>query len=209
MIKQRDVRQRNRPNRPALKLHISGATRRLGRGLLDQQMWCFGYDIRRPAANLLLQYGFTRHRPPEAERGSSCYILCPGPGCEIGLWGSGLFYGEAQLGGLVLKRFEFSPKLTGLPQLQAVDSWTAAPPAGRKPQTEAEIERTCALLGRALGWVGRYEKWVQAVAGFDYRLQSVRAWHRKVVIPAGEMAAAWQELAGQFTPGSAATLLSV
>jgi hypothetical protein len=64
-----------------------------------------------------------------------------GPGCQIGLWGSGLFYGDVQLGGLVLKRYEFSPKLTGLPQLPADGSAVREPPAGRKPQTEAEIER--------------------------------------------------------------------
>jgi hypothetical protein len=205
-IKQRKVRQKKQPKPPVLKLPISGATRRLGRGLLDQQMWCFGCDIRRPAGNLLLQYGFTRHRPPEGETGGSCYILYPQPGCQIGLWGNGLFYGEVQLGGLFLKRYEFSPKLTGSPQLPAVNSQTVELPAGRKPQTEAEIERTCALLGRALSWVGRYEQWVQAVAGVDYRRQSVRAWHRKTVVPAGETAAAWQELAEQFTPGDISTL---
>lgn len=196
--KQRKIRERNQPRHPALYLPISGTTRQLGRGLLDQQMWCFGYDIRRPEGNLLLQYGFTRQHQPEGERGGSCYILRLESDCQISLWGSGLFYGQVELGGLFLKRYQFHPKLTELSQLPSSVSEASKPPVCRKPQTEAEIEQSCALLGQALRWLALYEQWVQGVAGADYRRQSVQEWHRKIVAPADKMAATWQELAGQF-----------
>lgn len=177
-------------------------------------MWCWGYDIRRPAGNLLLHYGFTRYRPPEDQQGSSNYILSPIPGCQIGLWGFGLFYGDERLGGLFLKRYEFSPKLTLSPQLPLNISKVAEIPASRKPQTQAEVDLAYTLLGTVLGWISGYEQWVQVEAGADYRLQSVRAWHRKVVIPSGEMAVAWQKLAAQVrltvnAPAGAALLHSI
>ncbi len=186
----------------ALQRPVSSAVRRLGRDLLDQQMWCWGYDIRRPAGNLLLTYGFTRYRPWEDQPGSSNYIFRPAPGRQIGLWGFGLFYGDERLGGLFLKRYEFSPKLTLSSQLPLNISKVAEMPASRKPQTQAEVELAHTLLGAVLGWISGYEQWVQAEAGADYRQQSVEAWHRKVAVPAGEMAAAWQKLAAQVSPAA-------
>jgi hypothetical protein len=85
------------------------------------------------------------------------------PGSQIGLWGFGLFYGDARLGGLFLKRYKFTPKLTLSSQLPA-----DILKVGEMPELQT---------------------------GADYRQQSVRAWHRKAVMPAGEMAAAWQALA--------------
>ncbi|MEM7342743.1 MAG: hypothetical protein AAF485_00740, partial [Chloroflexota bacterium] len=192
--------------RPVFNLPISGETRRLGRGLLDQQMWCFGYDIRRSDGNLLREYGFTRQQQPEEERGS-CYTLCLGSDCQVGLWGSGLFYGHGELGGLSLKRYQFHPKLTESPQLSANTAGASKLPAGRKPQTEAEIAQIGVLLGQALSWLALYEQWVQGVAGSDYRSQSVQAWHRKMVVSADEMAATWQELAGQFIANHSTNLV--
>jgi hypothetical protein len=122
------------------------------------------------------------------------------PGSQIGLWGFGLFYGDARLGGLFLKRYEFTPKLTLSSQLPADILKVGEMPASRKPQTQAEVDLAYTLLGIVSGWISDYEGWVQLQTGADYRQQSVRAWHRKAVMPAGEMAAAWQELAVQVRP---------
>ena len=47
--------------------------RKIGTTLLDQQLWCWGQDIRRTEGNALLAYGFTKHRPLEGKHGSTAY----------------------------------------------------------------------------------------------------------------------------------------
>lgn len=71
-------------------LKIPSRTRKYATILLDQQLWCFGCDIRRTAGNLLLEYGFERKRPPISQKGSSCYSL-NWQGKQILLWGFGIF----------------------------------------------------------------------------------------------------------------------
>ena len=62
------------PAAPPRRLYMGKRVRRLGQSLLTQQCWCWGRDVTRPDGNLLLQYGFTRHRPPGQERGATTYI---------------------------------------------------------------------------------------------------------------------------------------
>lgn len=197
--KQRTVKQKKQPKRPALKMPISGATRRLGRDLLEQQMWCFGCDIRRVEGNLLLEYGFTRHRPPEGKQGHSCYIFRPEADCQIGLWGSGLFYGDAQLGGLFLKRYDFQPKLTALPHLSPSGIAEAKPPAAHKPQTPAEADCAANLASAALRWLSQYEAWVQANVGVSYRQDCIANWPKpKPTVATEAIATTWQSLADSW-----------
>ncbi|MEM7342800.1 MAG: hypothetical protein AAF485_01025 [Chloroflexota bacterium] len=190
-IKNKKIKQKN-SRQPEL-LPLPGNLRRLGETLLDQQLWCWGQDVRRPEGNLLLAYGFTRHRTADVRRSS--YILTPSPACQIALWGFGFFYGDIQMGGLFLKRYQFRPKLAAAPQLSSHCINQAEAPATRQPRTPDEATQACFLSAAALHWISQYEQWVQTVAGFDYRQQSVQAWHRKAIVSADEMAAAWQELA--------------
>ena len=68
--------------------------RKTGTLLLDQQLWCWGQDIRRVDGNALLAYGFTRHRPPEGEHGSPAYEWRGSGRSRVILWGFGFFYGD-------------------------------------------------------------------------------------------------------------------
>jgi hypothetical protein len=82
---------------------------RIASVLLDQQMWCWGRDIVRSEGNLLLQFGFRKERPPATVSGCTAYILTPFPGCQLILWGFGLFFGLESSGGVFLRRYEFKP----------------------------------------------------------------------------------------------------
>ncbi len=72
--------------------------RNQGTVLLNQQIWCWGQDIRHREGNLLLAYGFRRHRPPANTHGSSCYELQVNEQTAIRLWGFGFFYEHHELG---------------------------------------------------------------------------------------------------------------
>jgi hypothetical protein len=68
--------------------------RRHGAELLHLQCWLWGCDIRRAGGNLLLEYGFSRQRPPSGAVGSSAYLMALESGTHVVLWGFGAFYGN-------------------------------------------------------------------------------------------------------------------
>ncbi|MCS6839908.1 MAG: hypothetical protein NZ701_03935 [Roseiflexus sp.] len=72
---------------PTLPAHLQ----QRGAELLHLQCWLWGCDIRRPEGNLLLEYGFSRQRPPAGATGSSAYLRTADPDTVIVLGGSARF----------------------------------------------------------------------------------------------------------------------
>ena len=71
---------------------------RFGGQLMEQQLWCWGRDVERVEGNLLMEFGFERHRECEIDPQSTCYRL----DCDelhVCLWGFGMFFGRRDLGG--------------------------------------------------------------------------------------------------------------
>ena len=169
--------------------------RQFASALLDQQMWCWGWDIRRSEGNVLLQYGFSRWRPPEGILGSSAYQLSSPPSRQVVLWGFGLFYGDGADGGLYLKRFTFAPLWCPNPDLRAALWRPEELPEFRGPQTSGEQSSVQRLLSAALRWTAEYETWVLATLGADYRRQCLAGWD-KAVAKAETMPSHWLRLAG-------------
>ncbi|HMP17089.1 MAG TPA: hypothetical protein PKD72_08715, partial [Gemmatales bacterium] len=98
---------------------IPVSLRRLGAHLFDQQMWLWGQDIRHPESNALLRYGFQRHPSPDPRKAGSAYTW-QDDRTHFVLWSFGLFAGQAHLGGLFLKRFQFAPRLSDDSQLKTI-----------------------------------------------------------------------------------------
>ncbi len=185
---------------PALR--VPGRVRKLGRLLLDQQMWCWGRDIVRPGGNALIAYGFVRERPPEGVAGSSGYAFRPGRAEELRVWGFGFFYagppGEGPpVKGLYLGRRGFSPELVEDPVRNV---WAPRHLPERRRPRPAEEEATRSLLCGALRRVAEYERWAQRELGPGHREWCVETWH-KAAVAAGEMPEAWERLAGFFDTG--------
>jgi len=135
----------------------SDQVRPLAAALLDQQMWCWGRDIRWPAGNVLLQHGFKRWRPPEGTIGCTAYQLDLPPDRQVVLWGFGLFFGNRADGGLYLERYTFAPLWTKAGDLRAALWRPEDLPELRPPQTVAERTSLVRLLASALRWVAAYE----------------------------------------------------
>lgn len=102
----------NTNDSPRRRFLLPQFIRQQGAALMHQQCWLWGQDVKRPQENVLLDYGFTRHRAPETEctRGCTGYELLLPDGRAIVLWGFGLFLGDRDLGGMYVKRYGFSPR---------------------------------------------------------------------------------------------------
>lgn len=169
--------------------------RKLGERLLDQQMWCFGCDIRRAAGNLLLAYGFTRQRPPTGCSGSNDYALTLADGVQVRLWGFGCLWAEPAVS-VFLRRYEFAPRVPGAPVPAVVWSPACLPPAPRPRQPE-RVRLAVPALVRLLHWLADYEAWVATTCGAEYRATCVQTWNKPHPLPAETMSAHWRALAGR------------
>jgi hypothetical protein len=175
----------------------SQTLRTVGTGLLNQQIWCWGQDIRSPTGNLLLSYGFTRTRPPGAEPGSSHYCLRLSERANISLWGFGMFYGHAEFGGLFLQRYAFTLAWTPQAALPA-HVWTPEQlPSVAAPRTVVARLHAYRLLFAAVRWIVQYEKWIRDTVGLDYRHQCIARFSASTV-PADEMIGAWRGIAQAY-----------
>lgn len=156
----------------------------LCRILLHQQCWCWGQDIRHPGGNLLLEHGFQRVRPPSHIAGSTRYQLRLSSREAITLWGFGLYYSRCGRGGVYLNRYDCIPRFCHQAGYLE-DVWTSEGlPAASVGEASASHEReTTYLVVKALEWVSRYEQWVLAGYGIDYRRQVLRQWHEPAVRP--------------------------
>lgn len=187
-------------------LEITAEIRRLGRDILNQQMWCWGSDIRRSAGNLLRDHGFTKHAAPEDSGLKPCYSL-EADGVSIRLWGFGMVFADGVHNGLFLKRFEFAPRLVDPAEL-TWDIWrTPDLPRVWSPRTDEEVVRSHALLSEACAWIASYERWVQGQAGSAWRAATVESWRgmgKRVVASGDEMAGHWSALSQHFLMASPA-----
>lgn len=185
--------------RPSEELGSPASAERFAAGLLDQQMWCWGCDIRRREGNLLLQYGFNRWRPPEGTLESTAYQFDAPTGSQVVLWGFGLFYGDTANGGLYLKRFAFAPLWCPNTDLRAALWRPEELPEFRSPQTARERCSVRRLVSAALHWTAQYETWVLATLGLDYRHQCLAGWD-KAVAEAETVPDHWHRLAETCVP---------
>lgn len=170
------VREPRRPHRETWFMRATAS-------LLDQQLWCFGRDIRHSDGNLLIRFGFERSPAPNPVTESSAYLLRGRSGCQTVLWGFGLFYGEEGYGGIFLRRYASAPR------------WTVAhrvPECVWKPEGLSSMNWPCNAQEQALAnhlfegaaaWLAEYEEWVLNIAGIDYRHACLRRWTKKFVAP--------------------------
>lgn len=171
-------------------------TRVFASGLLSQQIWCWGQDIKRSEGNWLLELGFHRTPPPKTEKNcASVYRLELPLGQRIVLRGFGVFFGDDQSGGVFVERYGFAPQFTERSQL-LVDPWSCEDLPPMHPPSEEESIR-CRLLTMALiEWLIGYEWRVRTQLGHDYRPMTLERWNngKRFFLPAEHMMAGWRQL---------------
>ena len=176
------------------QLQFAAKFRRLAPRLLEQQMWCWGQDIRRKPNNLLLDYGFERYRAPHDPDLSSCYQLLCYPNYQIVLWGFGAYVGSSD-GGIYLRRQaqSFQPLYNPTPFLP-LNTWLSAPD-GNPPRSITACTSTCTQIVAFMQWIASYEQWIVEQVGATYRQHILTAWKHKLAVEAAAMPTTWLELA--------------
>ena len=164
--------------------------------MLSQQVWCWGRDIIRPEGNWLLEIGFERIQPPvDRTECPSVYRLTLPQGRYVVLRGFGVFYGDPELGGVFLPRYEFQPGYTKQAKLDR-PPWTMDDlPRVRRPTPSQQ--RACAtLVSDLIDWVRRYEAHIIEQLGVEYRRATLTEWDNgsRLLVPAEEIASAWHAL---------------
>lgn len=184
-----DVRQGSRAARGWC---LPGTVRRFGEKLIGQQLWCWGCDIQRSDDNLLMRFGFERHRDSGTSERSTCYRLDRDQ-MHVSLWGFGMFFGFRDLGGLYFGRFDFHPTWAPIESLSLAIHWPDQLPIFARPRGESQWQRARKIWSRSLLWVAEYESWVCKTVGPEHRHDCVDRWLRPFV--RGEkMSAAWRYL---------------
>ncbi|MCH2362803.1 MAG: hypothetical protein MK329_17250 [Pirellulales bacterium] len=177
---------------------------RFGDQLMQQQLWCWGRDVERAEGNLLMEFGFERHRDCAIDPQSTCYRL----DCDelhVSLWGFGMFFGRRDLGGLYINRFDFRPRWAPIESLAEGIHWPQELPAFARPRGRAQWVRARDLWSGLLRWIADYEAWVQDTSEPTYRSKTVETWLRPFV-RAEKMSAAWQFLSNQDWNGQSKPL---
>ncbi|MFN4336784.1 MAG: hypothetical protein ACK4FV_04285 [Candidatus Nitrosocaldus sp.] len=164
--------------------------------LIDLMLWDMGRDIEHDG-NLLLLFGFTRYRPPEPNMGSSRYHIFF-EGCEVVLWGFGMLVRDCDLS-VFINRHRYAPKILALDDTPCTDKsdyrtgsccdngddtptstsisniWSLSDLSMLREPMCDEYEGTRRLLSVLFKMLYRYELWIQAIKGREYRSNCIRA----------------------------------
>lgn len=159
---------------------------------MEQQLWCWGRDIEHPDGNLLMRYGFERHRDQDAAERSTCYRFDQDR-LHVSLWGFGMFFGRRDLGGLFLSRFEFCPSWAPVESLSLSIHWPDELPGFARPRGRAQWDCARRLWKWSQLWIADYEAWARGAAGLAYRRECVDTWLRPFA-RADKISAAWRFL---------------
>ena len=162
---------------------------------MEQQLWCWGRDVEHPDGNLLMAFGFERHRGLIIDDPPTCYRLDQDQ-LHVSLWGFGMFFGRRDLGGLFLDRFDFCPKWAPVESLSLAIHWPDELPVFARPRGRPQWQRARKLWKSSLLWIADYETWMRSIVGLAYRRECVKTWLRPFV-PAEKIAPAWRFLSRQ------------
>ena len=142
------------------------------KSLFSKQLYGLGKDILH-TNNLLLQYGFTKQRPPVPSQGSSQYSFSD-QNVQMIMWGFGMIFAIGN-NGLFLWRHDFVPKLLNVDSLPS-HIWEPEQISKCKiPKTLDEIQLMLQLLVKSMKWLESYEKWINSTCGESYRGKSLQS----------------------------------
>lgn len=142
--------------------------------LLNGRLWCWGQDVLFARGNLLVRYGFQRAR---ADRSTRLQHLSPSisrrsAGCVAGIQ---RFIGDDRRGGMLLKRYEFSPWITPHADLRTLAWQIDDLPRMNRPACDQHLTVCRQLLSTLIDWICDYKRWVRQAAG-KARRQVIAAW---------------------------------
>ena len=172
---------------------FSGPFGRHFEALVKLQMWCFGYDIRRPEGNLLLRFGFERSKLPTGQYGSSYYSKVLDSTHTMHLWGFAMALERPGIG-LLVKRNERTPRVYEGARIE-YPLWRPQDlPHGYTPREEASLFIAKELLSRLTAALSDYEQFVADTTPRSFQaLRSAGGPRRNGKLPKGTLTGWWRE----------------
>ncbi|MEO1526157.1 MAG: hypothetical protein AAFX06_12025 [Planctomycetota bacterium] len=145
-------------------------------GLMSQQLWCFGQDVKRPEGNWLVELGFHRTPPPEKRKDcASLYTLDLSEKQRIVLRGFGVFLGDDSFGGLFIERYCFRPLLST--EACLVKAWACEDLPDLHPPKPEQDPSVHAMLLTLVDWLISYEAETMSRLGIGYRQRTLQSWN--------------------------------
>ncbi len=184
-----------RPAVPQRWRIFSAAQAKKATALFDQQLWCWGRDVKNPAGNVLLRLGMGHYRPAEERRASPRYTAAVEGGGTVTLWGFGCFFGIPNVGGIFVRRYGFVPLYTPLPAVSPTACALEELPSLDAARGSEQWRRVRLLMQGLLAWIAAYEHGIAETYGIAYREQCLADRQSDPAVPARDMAAAWERLA--------------
>jgi hypothetical protein len=161
--------------------------------LMHQQCWCWGKDVQ-ANENVLLRFGFTRHRAPTADGGQQVlptrYELHT-PTLHLALWGFGLFVSIPNQPQAFISRhrrglFLLARRL----DISSVHSDGDLLSHTLRPTSPAQRTAAARITAAVATWCESYERWIAQHLSPAYRQSTLQHWEHPIVT-AADMPAAW------------------
>lgn len=161
--------------------------------LVKLQMWCFGFDIRRPEGNLLLMFGFERSKLPIGQYGSSYYTKELDSMHTMHLWGFAMALERPGIG-LLVKRNERTPRMYDGMRIESPFWHPQDLPRGYTPREGTSLSIAKELLRRLTAALSDYEQFVADTTPRSFQtLRSAGAPLRSGKLPKGTLTQCWRE----------------
>jgi hypothetical protein len=161
-----------RHNAGSSALPVPGEMRKVSEALFEQQMWCWGCDVRREAGNLLLAYGMEKQPSPDPRYHSAYHCTLDTSGA-LTLWGWGIWVAMQDYGSIFISRSHFRVRYSEAAALRPA-AWCEKQLPPLSPVSNRNVS-TC-LLVTAFQWIAEYERWLACRVETDYRDGALAAW---------------------------------
>jgi len=166
---------------------------KLSNKMFDQQMWCWGCDIRNNSGNKMIEYGFNKVRTSDDKDVPSQYSINYKDHLIL-LWGFGGLIRQNNNKAIFIRRYDFYPKrLESVPEnFLASDIKDIKKYFVKDKSLLYEIDYN--LLSIFYDLIIDYEHWIIKQMGTEYRQHTLNIWIKKKIVNAENLISTWKDL---------------
>lgn len=166
---------------------------KLSNRMFDQQMWCWGCDIRNSNGNKMIEYGFSKLKNGTEKDSPSQYSIIYNEH-KIFLWGFGGLIRQSKDNAIFIRRYDFYPK-----RLESVpEDLMANNPKDIKrlfvKDKSLLYECDYNLLKVFYDLIMDYESWIIKQLGSEYREYTLSIWIKKKIVDTENLILTWRKL---------------
>jgi hypothetical protein len=166
---------------------------KLSNRMFDQQMWCWGCDIRNSNGNKMIEFGFRKEKTGTDKNSQSQYSIIYKEH-KIFLWGFGCLIRQSSNNSLFMRRYDLYPKrLEYVPENLLANN----PKVIKKffiKDNSLLYKCDYSLLEVFYDLIIDYENWIIKQMGSEYREYTLNSWIKKKIVDAENLILTWKKL---------------